>query len=148
MAETLFLHVMTTVVVMVIVFLLMMMSMVVVMVVTVIMVEYRRRGTTATGNDRAAEFRTQYIVDAELERSFGRAVQPAARRSGPSRPVAIIVVVVARRRRRITTTVVVVVVVVAIPPATKFRLAASVRLQTIADHHGDGVLLPRALPTP
>lgn len=59
--------------------------MVVVSVVAVVRVEHRR-GTATTGTGllqasgaaAAAEFRSQYVVYAELQRSLGRAVQTAA----------------------------------------------------------------------
>lgn len=53
---------------------------VVVSMMVVVRVKYRRRTTTGRGqaSGATAEFRSQYVIYAELQRTFGRTIQTAA----------------------------------------------------------------------
>jgi len=111
---------------------------VVVSVMVVVRIEYCRR--TATGRDQAsgatAEFRSQYVIYAELQRTFGRTVQTATGSGLYS-------VVVVFGSRTVVATRLADRLVAPAPavPAVQFhrlhghRLCAHALLQTVGHHH-------------
>lgn len=111
---------------------------VVVSVMVVVRVEHRRRAATGRGqaSGATAEFRSQYVVYAELQRTLGRAVQTAAGSGLHS-------VVVVFGSRTVVATRLADRLVAPTPavPAVQFhrlhgrRLCAHALLQTVGHHH-------------